>query len=64
MNNERDLDNQRTIHGVAEINSLLDENHVIMMPSLKNRIIKGRITGKSVAEPEPIVSFENLDGDG
>jgi hypothetical protein len=61
---ERDIDdNDRPIHDLAEDNSLLDENHVIMMPSLHNRVIKGRITGKSVAEPEPIVSFENIDID-
>jgi hypothetical protein len=41
----------------------IDEDHVIMMPSLENRVIKGRITLKTVAEPEPIIAFENIDLD-
>ncbi len=54
-NNTIDLEHRRE--------SLLDEDHVILMPSLKERKIEGRITARSIAEPEPVVTLENIDSD-
>jgi hypothetical protein len=60
----REIDGDRGIPGNVEGQSLLDEDHVVIMPPRECRVIRGRITGKGVAEPKPIVEFENLDIDG